>query len=84
MNYTTSNLATYLEVALGSTKHHRQDGGIPNTVISLVLLDHVSMVNERDPSMFINLPDRWPTNHTTLGLVLPRRGIRRHIISAPG
>jgi hypothetical protein len=40
MNYTTSNLATYLEVVLGCTKYHHQDGDIPNTGIRLVLLDH--------------------------------------------
>jgi hypothetical protein len=52
MNYTTSNLATYLEVALGRTKYHQQDGDISNTGIRLVLLDHGSMVDERDPSIF--------------------------------
>jgi hypothetical protein len=55
INYTTSNLANYLEVALGSSKYHHQDGGIPNTGIRLVLLDHGSMVNEKDPSIFYNL-----------------------------
>jgi hypothetical protein len=55
INYTTSNLATYLEVALGSSKYHHQDGGIPNTGIRLVLLDHGSMVDERDPSIYFNL-----------------------------
>jgi hypothetical protein len=57
INYTTSNLATYLEVALGSSNYHHQDGGIPNTGIRLVLLDHGSMVmvNERDPSILNNL-----------------------------
>jgi hypothetical protein len=52
INYTTSNLATYQEVALGSTKCHHQHGGIPNTGTSLVLFDHGSMVDERDPYMF--------------------------------
>jgi hypothetical protein len=55
INYTTSSLATYLEVVLGSSKYHHQDGGIPNTGIKLVLLDNGSMVNEMDPSMFYNL-----------------------------
>jgi hypothetical protein len=55
INYTTSNLATYLEVALGSSKYHHQDSGIPNTGIRLVLLDHGSMVDERDPSIYFNL-----------------------------
>jgi hypothetical protein len=40
INYTTSNLATYQEVVLGSSKYHHQDGGITNTGIRLVLLDH--------------------------------------------
>jgi hypothetical protein len=44
MNYTTSNLA-YLEVVLGRTKYHHQDGDIPNTGIRLVLLDHGTMVD---------------------------------------
>jgi hypothetical protein len=52
INYTTSNSATYLEVALGSTKYHHQDGGIPITGIRLVLLDHGSIVDERDPPIF--------------------------------
>jgi hypothetical protein len=47
MNYTTSNLATYLEVALGSSKYHHQDVGIQNTGIRLVLLDHGSWINGR-------------------------------------
>jgi hypothetical protein len=55
INYTTSNLATYLEVVLGSSKYHLQDGGIPNSGIRLVLLDHGSMVNERYPSIFYKL-----------------------------
>jgi hypothetical protein len=58
IKYTTSNLATYLEVALRSTKYHHQDGGIPNTGIRLVLLDNGSMVDERDPSIYINFPSR--------------------------
>ena len=55
MKYTTSNLATYVEVVLGSSKYHRQDCDIPNTGIRLVLLDHGSMVDERDPYIFSNL-----------------------------
>jgi hypothetical protein len=61
INYTTSNLATYLEVALGSSKYHHQDGCIPNTGIRLVLLDRGSMVNERDPSILYNLS--WQFAH---------------------
>jgi hypothetical protein len=56
INDTTSNLATYLEVELGSTKYHHQDGGIPNTVTRFLLLNHGSMVDERDPSILYKLP----------------------------
>jgi hypothetical protein len=55
INYTTSNLATYLEVVLGSSKYHHHDGGIPNSGSRLVLLDHGSMVNERDQSIVYRL-----------------------------
>jgi hypothetical protein len=55
MNYTTSNLATYLEVVLGREKYHHQDGDISNTGIKLVLLDHGSMLDGRDPSIFKHL-----------------------------
>jgi hypothetical protein len=61
IKYTTSNLDTYLEVALESSKYHHQDGGILNTGIRLVLLDHGSMVDERDPSIFYNLS--WQFAH---------------------
>jgi hypothetical protein len=39
-------------VVLGSSKYYHQDGGIPNTGIRLVLLDHGSMLDERDPYIF--------------------------------
>jgi hypothetical protein len=55
INYTTSNLATYQEVVLGSSKYDHHYNGIPNTGIRLVLLDHGSMVDERDQSIFYNL-----------------------------
>jgi hypothetical protein len=55
MNYTTSNLATYLEVVLGWTTYHHQDGDIPNTGIMLVLLDRGWMVDERYPYIFYTL-----------------------------
>jgi hypothetical protein len=54
INYTTLKLATYLEVAIGSTQYHHQDDGIPNTGIKLILLDHGSMAVERDTSTFYN------------------------------
>jgi hypothetical protein len=44
IKYNTSNLATYHEVALGRSKYHHQYGGIPNTVIRLVVLYHGSIV----------------------------------------
>jgi hypothetical protein len=40
INYTTSNLTTYQEVALGSSKYHHQYGGILNKGIRLVVLYH--------------------------------------------
>jgi hypothetical protein len=49
MNYTTSNLATYLQVVLGRTQYHHQDGDIPNPGIMLVVLYHGSWTNGRDP-----------------------------------
>jgi hypothetical protein len=55
INSTTFKLATYLEEALGNTKCHHQDSGIPNTGFMLVLLDRGSRTNERDQSMFYNL-----------------------------
>jgi hypothetical protein len=84
MNYTTSNLATYLEVVLGSSKYHHQDGDIPNTGSRMVFLDHGSMVDESDPSIFKTFPVCLPMKHTTLRLGLPRRGIRKYKISSPG
>jgi hypothetical protein len=48
-NYTILKSATFLEVELGSAKYHHQGGGLPYTVIASILLDHFSMVDERDP-----------------------------------
>jgi hypothetical protein len=84
MNYTTSNLATYLEVVLGCTEYHHQDGDIPNRGSRLVLLHHGSMVDERDPSIFILFQDSLTINYTTSRLGLPIRGIRNYKISSPG
>jgi hypothetical protein len=55
INYTTLKLATYLEVALGNTKYHHQDSGIPNTGFMLILLYHGSRTSERDPYMYNNI-----------------------------
>jgi hypothetical protein len=59
INYTTLNLATYLEVALGNTKYHHEDGGIPNIGITLVLLDNGSRTDERDPSIVYKLSRKF-------------------------
>jgi hypothetical protein len=66
MNYTTLKLAYYLKEALGNKKYHHLGSGIPNTKLMLVLLDHFSSTNERDPSIFIIFPDSLPINYTTL------------------
>jgi hypothetical protein len=71
-------------VELGSSKYHHQDGGIPNAAVRLFLLDHGSMVNERDTSIFLNLAGSLPMNYTTSRLGLPRRGINKYRISSPG
>jgi hypothetical protein len=84
MNYTTSILATYLEVVLGCTKYHHQASDIPNTGIRLVLWHHGSMVDERDPSIFILFQDILTMNYTTSRLGLPIIGIRSYKISSPG
>jgi hypothetical protein len=84
INYTTLKLATYLEVALGITQYHHQDGGIPNTGITLILLDYGSRTDGRDPYFFINFLDSLPINYTTLRFGLPIRGIMKHKISTPG
>jgi hypothetical protein len=55
INSTTLKLATYLEVALGTTKYHHQDSGIPNTRCMLVLLDRGSRTRERDTSINNNI-----------------------------
>jgi hypothetical protein len=83
MNYTTSNLATYLEVVLGRKTYHHQDGDIPNTGIRLVLLDHGSMVNKGIHLVFKTVPVCLPMNYTTSRLGLHIRGIRNYKISSP-
>jgi hypothetical protein len=84
INYTTLQLATYLEVARESTTYNHQDGGIPNKGTGLVLLDHGSMVDQSDHSFLINFLESLPMIYTTLRLGLPRRGIRKYKISSPG
>jgi hypothetical protein len=49
INYTTLKLPTDLEEILGNTKKHHLGSGIPNTGLMLVLLDHGSRTNKRDP-----------------------------------
>jgi hypothetical protein len=68
IKYTTLKLATYLEDILGNKKYYHQDSGIPNTGFMLVLLDHSSRKNERDPSILIIFPESLPINYTTLKL----------------
>jgi hypothetical protein len=46
-------------VALGNTKYHHQDGGIPNIGITLVLLEHGSRTDERDPSILYKLSGKF-------------------------
>jgi hypothetical protein len=74
-----------LEVALGNTKYHHQDSGIPNTGFMLVLLDHGSRTNERDPSIFYNFSREFPheLHYFEVGH-RPRREIREHKIASPG
>jgi hypothetical protein len=55
LTYTTLKVATYLEVAFENTKYHHQDGGIPNIGIMLVLLEHGSRTDARDPSILNKL-----------------------------
>jgi hypothetical protein len=59
MNYTTSNLDSYLEVVLGRTTYHRQDGDIASTQFMWILLYHVSWTNERDPSILYTLSEQF-------------------------
>jgi hypothetical protein len=59
MNYTTSNLASYLEVVLGRTNYHHQDGDIANTRFMWLLLYHGSWTNGRDPSIFYTLSEQF-------------------------
>jgi hypothetical protein len=70
IHYTTLKLPTYLEVALVITTYHHQDGEITSRRIGMILFDNGSMVDGRDPSIFINFPDSFPMNYTTLRLGL--------------
>jgi hypothetical protein len=73
------------EVALGNTKYHHQDSYIPNTGFMLVLLDHASRKNERDPSILYNLSREFAheLHYFEVGH-RPRRDIRKHEIASPG
>jgi hypothetical protein len=55
INYITLKLASYLEVALGITKCHHQNGGITNTGTTWLLFNHESVTDERDPSTIYTL-----------------------------
>jgi hypothetical protein len=76
IHYTTLKLATYLEEALGNTKYHHQDSGIPNTRFVLVFLENGILYNLL--SEFAHKLYYFEVGH------LPRRGIRKHQISSPG
>jgi hypothetical protein len=59
INHTTSRLASYLEVILGRTKYHHQDGDIANIQFMWLLLDHGWMVDERDTSIFYTISEQF-------------------------
>jgi hypothetical protein len=68
INYTTLQLATYPEEALGNTNYHHLGSGITPTRFMSVLLDHCSRKNERDPSISFIFPESLPINYTTFKL----------------
>jgi hypothetical protein len=84
INYTSLELATYLEEAFVNTKYHHHDHGIPRTRLMSVLLDHGSRTNKRDPSIFYNISREFghKLHYFRVGH-LPRRGIRNHKVSSP-
>jgi hypothetical protein len=85
INYTTLELATYLEEALGTTKYHHQENGIPIKKIMSVLSDHGSKTNEKDPSIFHKLSGELANKlHYFRVGHLPRKGIRKHEVPSPG
>jgi hypothetical protein len=49
-----------LKVALGSTKYHHQDSGIPNIEITSILLDHGSRTDGGYPYTFSTLSRQFP------------------------
>jgi hypothetical protein len=55
IHYTTLKLITYLEVAFENTKYNRQNGGILKIGTTLVLLDHGSRTDDRDPYILYKL-----------------------------
>jgi hypothetical protein len=79
IDYTTLELATYLEEVLGNMKYHHQDRGIPNTRFMSALLDHSSRTNRRDPSIFNNLTGEFAhkLHYFKVGHQ-PRSSIRKH------
>jgi hypothetical protein len=85
INYTTLELATYLEESLGITKYHHQENGIPIKIFMSVLSDHGSRTNERDPSIFHKLSRELAhkLHYFRVGH-LPKGGIRKHMVSSPG
>jgi hypothetical protein len=79
INCTTLKQTTYLKVALGNDKYHHQDGGIPNTEITLVLLDHGARPDERDTSILHKISGQFAyEKHYFETGHLPRSAISKH------
>jgi hypothetical protein len=84
MNYTTSNLATYLEVVVGRKKYNHEDSDIPRTGIRFVVFDNGSMVYDRDPFIVYTLSRQFGHESHYFKLChLRRSGIRTHRIESP-
>jgi hypothetical protein len=65
--YTTLELATYLEEALGNTRYHHQDHNIPSTRFMSVLLDHVSSIKMTGFHLSFKIYlESLPINYSTL------------------
>jgi hypothetical protein len=75
----------YVEETLEITKYHHQDSGIPSTRLMPVLLNHGSITNERDPSIFHNLSGEFAhkLHYFKVGYI-SRRDIRKQYVSSHG
>jgi hypothetical protein len=56
------------EVAIRNIKYQYQDSGIADTQCMWILLNNLSMTDERDPRPLIHFPDILAINYTTLKL----------------